>query len=68
MPRYEIIQRVEMTLSHTVNAPNAAVANEEATERSTARCRAITRRWRSVSFGDIDVDYVLAEEDSQHAP
>lgn len=65
MPRYEIIQRVEMTLSHTVQAPDAAAANEEATKRSTARCRAITRRVRSVSFGDIDAEYVVAQDDQR---
>jgi hypothetical protein len=62
MPRYEIIQRVEMALSHTVHAPDAAAANEEATRRSMARCRAITKRWGSVSFGDVDGDYVRAQE------
>ncbi|WP_454909700.1 hypothetical protein [Variovorax gossypii] len=62
MPSYEIIQRVEMTLTHTIDAPDAATANAWATKRSAARCRAITRRWRSVSFGDIDDDYVLAQD------
>lgn len=62
MPRYEIIQRVEMTLTHIVHAPDAAAANEEATGRSVSRCRAITTRWGSVSFGDLDDDYVPAEE------
>jgi hypothetical protein len=60
VPRYEIIQRVEMTLTHIVHAPDAAAANEEATGRSASRCRAINKRWGSVSFGDVDDDYVPA--------
>lgn len=65
MPRYEIIQRVEMTLTHLVHAPDAAAANEEATGRSASRCRAITKRWGSVSFGDIDAEYVVAQDDQR---
>lgn len=63
MPRYEIIQRVEMTLTHIVHAPDAPAANEQATGRSASRCRAIAKRWGSVSFGDIDDEYVVAQDD-----
>lgn len=62
MPRYEITQLVEMTVSHTVSAPDAETANRVASERTLRLCGSLSNRRRGLAFGDVVDDYVPAME------
>ena len=63
MKTYTIVQVVEMSVSHKVRARNAAEANEIASQRTGAICHSISRKRRSVNFGDITDDYIPARDE-----
>lgn len=57
---YEILQLVEMTITHRLRAADAQAANAEATRRTARTCLSIGRGRSNLTFGDIRVDFVPA--------
>lgn len=62
---YEILQLVELTITHRVRAANAQEANAEATQRTARTCMSIGRGRANLTFGDIQVDFVPAVDPPQ---
>lgn len=61
---YDIVQLVEMAITHRVRAENQQAANAEATRRTARACASIAQGRSRVSFGDIQQDYVPADQSS----